>query len=304
MQEREFERQAEAHAAGKTAADANEREMPIPKVEIAPHSEPAALKLTRLWKCAELKGPGNILVLQQPGRSPRLAVIEAGNSIAELAADGKLLAVHKLDLQPQELIGNLRSAVGADGKRLLVASLPDSSGCTCSTKIGSFSSTIRKTPCKINIAASPTFNWPTWMGSGVPLLYVGYWGDVGVQAVSLEGNCLNKNRFVNPIGAMAVAAMKEGRRLVCANSDGTLKTLDANLKIYPGGADHHRQHLLGWIVGADLDCDGRLQWCGPAIQNRVKTSSSASISKGGNYGATPCLRGCINIPLNSSVQAS
>ena len=46
---------------------ANVEEMAVPRAKIAQRSEPKTFKLSPLWKSADLKSPGNILVLNSPG---------------------------------------------------------------------------------------------------------------------------------------------------------------------------------------------------------------------------------------------
>ena len=67
--QKQFERQAEASFKN---GEAGVKEIPLPKAEIAPKSEPKHLKLTSLWKCKDVKNPGNILVVPQAGGPPRL----------------------------------------------------------------------------------------------------------------------------------------------------------------------------------------------------------------------------------------
>ena len=80
----------------------------IPKVETAPQSELSTMKLTPLWKAADVKSPGNIIVLAGKNGPARLAVVENWKSVAEIGLDGKLIAMHPLKLADGEAIGSLR----------------------------------------------------------------------------------------------------------------------------------------------------------------------------------------------------
>ena len=55
-------------------------ELKLPEAKTAPRSQPTTMKLTPLWKCAEVKSPGNILVLGGDKRPARLAVVEGWKS--------------------------------------------------------------------------------------------------------------------------------------------------------------------------------------------------------------------------------
>ena len=104
-------------------------ELKLPEAKTAPRSQPAVMKLAPLWKCAEVKAPGNILVLGGDKRPARLVVVEGWKSLAEVGLDGKLIARHKLDLADTEVIGSLRCGAGADGNRYLVAFMATQQRC-------------------------------------------------------------------------------------------------------------------------------------------------------------------------------
>ena len=89
------------------------REIPIPEVKTAPKTKPKHLKLTSLWKCTDVAKPGNILVVPQFGGCRGWRWCDAWTAVAEIGLNGRLLASHKLDLQKEESIWYLRTAVGA-----------------------------------------------------------------------------------------------------------------------------------------------------------------------------------------------
>ena len=69
-------------------------------------------------------------------------------------------------------------------------------------------------------------------GDGTPKIYVGYFGVVGVQAVSLEGKRIWANRTVGSVTQLAIGPTSdEGRSmLLCANLSGPSVELDADGK--------------------------------------------------------------------------
>ena len=143
------------------------QELKLPEAKTAPRSQPTAIKLTSLWKCADVKSPGNILVLGDKNGPARLAVVENWKSVAEVGLDGKLIALHKLNLADSEAVGSLRSAVGADGKRWLVAFLPLATTLPRARREleprGQLSG---RRPEETPTAASATCNWATWTATG------------------------------------------------------------------------------------------------------------------------------------------
>ena len=106
-------------AAASETPGAGEEKVAIPEVKILPRSEPATFKLMPLWKCEEVKSPGNIILVVGGKNGPvRLLVVENWNSVAEVGLDGKLIAMHKIDLDEKaEFVCNLRSFTAGDGKR-------------------------------------------------------------------------------------------------------------------------------------------------------------------------------------------
>src|SRR5262249_14592457 len=70
-------------------------------------------------------------------------------------------------------------------------------------------------------------------GEGKPQLYVGYWGDLGVQGVGLDGNRLWRDRSVQFVFRLATTEPDEhGRRhLLCTHNRGSIVMFDADGKM-------------------------------------------------------------------------
>ena len=94
---------------------------PEAPLKIADPSKPKVLTLTPLWKCADVKQPGNLLVVPQPGGPPKLLVIDDLKSVVEVSPDGKKTIPHPLDLG-REYVTLLRTATDSTGKRYFLAS--------------------------------------------------------------------------------------------------------------------------------------------------------------------------------------
>jgi thiol-disulfide isomerase/thioredoxin len=236
----------------------------LPALKTAPRSEPATLKLTPLWKCAEVKSPANILVLDGKNGSPRLAVVESCKSVAEIGLDGKLIALHKLNLAESEVIGSLRSAVGADGKRYTVAFLATQQRCHVLDENWKHVASYPEDALQKPHSGIADVELGDLDGDGKLKMCVSYWGVVGVQGASLEGKRLWTNRSLSNVLSVAIGAPdpKGHRNLYCANISGSLVVLD------PEGKRLEEikidQRVLHWIAAADLRGDGQLLWCGLA----------------------------------------
>ena len=217
---------AEGEAGG---GDGMTEERKLPEVKTAPRSEPTHFKLTSLWKCADVKSPGNILVLSDKGGPARLAVVENWKSVAEVGLDGKLIALHKLNLADSEVMGSLRSAVGADGKRWLVAFLSSQQRCHVLDANWNVVASYPEDALKKPHSGIGDVQLGDLEGDGKLKMFVSYWGVVGVQGVSLEGKRLWSERLPLQRDEHGLWAPDEkGRRkLYCANIMGSLVVLTA-----------------------------------------------------------------------------
>ncbi len=235
----------------------------IPQAKVAPRTEPETFKLSQLWTCSELKSPGNILVVTQPDGSVRLVVV-GWKSIVEVGLDGKLIAKHRLEIDKMEVVSSLRTAVDAEGKRYFAA-------------VASAQQRFHLLDEDFNVV----FSFPAdglkhphqgiadvelgdLAGDGKLQVYVGYWGVIGVQAVSLEGKRVWSNRSISNVVKMVVGwPDPEGQRLLfCTNNSGSLAKINAEGD--RRGEVTVEDRTLHWIVAADLTGDGQPEWCGMA----------------------------------------
>jgi thiol-disulfide isomerase/thioredoxin len=263
----QYQRQLEAEAKGGPPGDAGIKEISIPKADIAPKSQPKNHKLTSLWKCTELKGPGNILVVPQAGGPPRLAVVDSWNSVAEIGLDGKVLATHKLDIQQkEEVVCNLRTAVGGDGKRLFVGFAGVQQRLHLLDQDWKLLLHYPADALQNRHKGIADVQFGDLDGDGTLRLYVSYWDVVGVQAVSLAGErvAFNRDQAVNNVMSMAVGPAEKGHRdLICVSGD-SLVLLDS--KLQRRGEILVPQQMLQYIAAADLKGDGQLHWCALAAR--------------------------------------
>jgi thiol-disulfide isomerase/thioredoxin len=243
------------------SGDVTTEERKLPEVKTAPRNEPARFKLTSLWKCAEVKSPGNVLVLSDKNGPARLAVVENWKSVAEVGLDGKLIALHKLNLAESEVVGSLRTAVGADGKRWLVAFLSTQQRCQVLDEKWNVVASYPEDALKKPHSGIGDVQLGDLDGDGKLKMFVSYWGVVGVQAVSLDGKRLWDNRSLSNVMSIAIGAPddKGHRKLYCANIMGSLVVLDGQGQRQ--GEVKVPDRMLHWITGADLRGDGQPLWC-------------------------------------------
>jgi thiol-disulfide isomerase/thioredoxin len=239
-------------------------EQALPQTNISESSQPRTFKLSPLWKCIDLKSPGNILVLSSPNSPTRLVVIDNYKTLAEVGLDGKLIASHDLKIGDGEFVTNLRSFSAAGGKNYIAAFAGAQQRCHLLDNrwnlLLSFPEDALENPHK----GISDVQLGDLDGDGAPKMYVGYSDVVGVQAVSLEGKRIWSKRTVSNVIRMAITGPDaDGKsKLLCTNSSGSIAVFDAKGQQRPAISVANR--MIYWIIGADLLGDKQLLWCGLA----------------------------------------
>lgn len=239
----------------------------IPKADIAARSQPKHLKVSALWTNRELKQPGNIMVVEREAETPRLFICDGKRSIAELDAAGRLVARHDLDVPLTSAITFVRSAATGDGHRYYAA-------------CGQGQQQLHLFDAQFK----PVINYPEDSGhagifdvqladldgDGQPELNVGYLGVVGVQNVSLDGTRRWSNRSVADVRSLAVSSAirsgteqsapnASGARHLIAAASGAVVPIDDRGKNGPPRAFDGQ--YVRWIAAADINGDGRREYC-------------------------------------------
>jgi len=263
-QVKDYEKRLDEAAEDRSSRPYGER---IPRAKIAQRTEPQRLKLVPLWRCSELKEPGNVLPVTGPDGAVRLLVVEALKSVAEVGLDGKLIAIHPLEIEQMEVVSALRSAAGADGKRYVVAFASAQQRLHLLDENWKKLFSFPKDALENNHSGIADVQLGDLDGDGSPEIYVGYWGVVGVQAVSLQAERIWSNRSVSEVIRLAVGGpdAKGQRNLFCINRTGALVVFDAEGQ--RRGEVLVPNRLLHWIVAAELRSGGA-DFCGLAASVR------------------------------------
>jgi len=171
----------------------------LPEAVIRNKSEPKKLQLKQLWTCDELNRPGNIVVTAAANEPSRIFVLEQTRSVAEMSADGKLLARHELQIPEQAVITFARTTTDKAGKRYFVASAPMASQWFLFD--GNW---------KLLLAYPPADQAPLQIvdlafvdlgdADGTPEIVTASVNEVGVVATTLKGDVVWRNRaFPNAV---------------------------------------------------------------------------------------------------------
>jgi thiol-disulfide isomerase/thioredoxin len=242
-----------------TAADGGVAE--VPKATLQPRSEPAHYRLTKVWTADEVKMPGNVFVVEPAGNEKgKLLVVDSWNSVVEVNWDGTVAARHELPLAADAAVATLRTAVDKSGKRFYAVFLTAQQQCHL-----------------LDEAWKPLVSFPAagdvkhegigdvqfadLDGDGSLEFAVGYWGDVGIHYVSLDGKRAWTDRTMQYALRLATAGGQTGpQKLLSVNSRGTIGVFQAGGK--PEGEITVPGRPMQTLYAADLNGDGQTELCG------------------------------------------
>ena len=197
----------------------------LPEQVIAPRRQPDRFKLVRAWRAAKVTMPGNVLCLEgEPDADGgRVFVLEGWRTVVVLDGAGREVARHELDIPPDAAVSFLRTAVDAAGRRWWLGATRGGQ------RVFVFDADWKThavypawdSPPHAGITAAHLADLD---GDGAMEILVGYAGTVGVQAASLEGHRLWRDRSLDTVLDVALDAPPErGRRgIACVDGRGRL----------------------------------------------------------------------------------
>ncbi len=235
----------------------------LPKAAITPRSEPKRLRRKQVWSSTAPRQPGNILVVPSDSDSDRVFVVEGLPRVAELSADGKVIAQHRLELPDRDdsAVSFLRTAADAGGRRYFLGSKAGVQ------QVHLFDAQWKRLLSFPEAADHPGISDALLAdldGDGELEMAVGYVEAVGVHGVTLKGERLWRNPAAGTVLRLDVTGPdRRGRRqLLVAN--GSILPIDAN------GDDWSEIALddifSRLIFTADLNGDGAAEWCAIAME--------------------------------------
>lgn len=249
--------------AQQAAGSAGDVAATLPRADVAPVREPQHLKMTRLWRSEAVAKPGYVLATDVAG-APRVIVADGLRGVAELDAAGKLVRKIDLDLPTapvEAIVGFWRTTIDRQGRRLYVGSAG------AQQQLHVFDADFKRLlsfPEGTHAGISDV-QLGDLDGDGEPEMFVGYWGVVGVQGVSLDGTRLWSNRRLpENVFRLAVTPVTPlgKRRLLCNTGLMTIAVLDDRgetlIEMPIGGRS------LRLVAAADLRGDGGTALCGIA----------------------------------------
>jgi thiol-disulfide isomerase/thioredoxin len=250
----------------------------IPKAKIAPRSEPQHLALRPLWHSDEATRPGNILAIEEADCRTLLLVNDGWRTVVALDGHGQLAARYELDIPGEAAISYLRTATDSQGNRYFAGSA------SAQQQLFLFDSQFKKLLSypEGEHAGISDVRLADMDGDGQPDLSVGYWGVVGVQGITLDGQRRWTDRALENVFCLAVTpppAENGHRGLLAADGRGMLVPIDDR------GNDAKPISLAGqflrWVVAVDLDGDNQAECCAIA-STKIGVEAAVGLSPTGD----------------------
>ena len=190
----------------KAAGDGRGAVEPLPEQVIAPRRQPVRFKVARAWRAADVALPGNLVCLDAAhggGDEPRIVVLDGWRTVVELGPDGSERARHELVIPAGEAVRFLRTAVDGAGRRWWLGGARGGRHVFVFDAAWKLHATYPPPEAGTHDGISTAHLLDT-DGDDTPEIVVGYFGTVGVQAASLAGKRIWKERSTGTILDLAV----------------------------------------------------------------------------------------------------
>ncbi|MCA9230951.1 MAG: redoxin domain-containing protein [Planctomycetales bacterium] len=192
---------------------------------------PTKLTVEQVWQSAAevLQQPGDVLALpDSPEGTPRVLVLDQGREIVALDAGGAVLSRHKLPAHEETANGFLRSAIDGQGKRWYLAS---GVGWQQAYVFDQQWQSTLSFPDDAHSGMGDVL-LADLVGSGNLVMYVGYWGGLGIQGGTLDGRRLWSNRRLDHVLQVVAGppAPTGDQQVWCTSTRGTVMQLTAEGK--------------------------------------------------------------------------
>ena len=215
---------------------------PLPDQVIAPRRQAVRFKLEPAWRAERVAMPGNLVCLDasQDVADPRIVVLDGWRTVVELDVSGHETARHELHLPRDSGVGFLRTAVDAAGKRWWLAAARGGQHVFVFDAEWTKQATYPEPGGAIHEGIADA-DIGDLDGDGTPEIVVAYLGSVGVQAATLEGRRLWRDRSLGSVIDVALGSptASGGRRdVLCVTGSGRLQraTPGADAATGPPGA--------------------------------------------------------------------
>lgn len=257
------QRERETYVAALAGPESSGTTIALPQASLREKSDPQHLRLTQLWTCAELRSPGNLLVLEQPDTEPRILALDGPRVVVELDGKGRVANRHELKLPEGASITYLRAAQDGKGRWYFAGTA------LLAPRLRVFDERFRE------IASYPPegethpgiqdVQIADLDGNGQLELGIAFGGDVGIHGTSLEGEHHWANRSAADVLSVATSPRDDvvgWQKLLVSSFRGSI------LRLNQFGLDDPailvKDRLIHHLYGARFS-GGRTSYCGVSL---------------------------------------
>jgi len=196
----------------------------LPEAVIAPRRQPVRFKLVPAWR-ASVALPGNLVCLDATSGTaePRIVALDGWRTVVEFDAAGAERGRRELDLPADAGVGFLRTALAADGRRWWLG------GRRGGRQVFVFDDAWRlhaSYPAGGDADAVADATLADLGGDGEPEVVVAFAGAAGLEAATLGGERLWRDREIGPLVSVTVGPPMAGggeRDVIGCTASGQLK---------------------------------------------------------------------------------
>ncbi|MFM8733651.1 MAG: DUF2092 domain-containing protein [Pirellulales bacterium] len=226
---------------------------PLPEQVIVPRRQPTRFKLEETWRAERIGMPGNLVCIDaaQGAAEPRIVVLDGWRTVVELDATGREVERHELELPRDSGVGFLRTAVDGEGRRSWLA------GARGGQHVFVFDAGWKKPviypePGGATHEGISDAEMADLDGDGTPEIVVGYRGSVGVQAATLDGKRLWRDRSLGSVIDVALGPPPTAgvrRDVLCVTGSGRLARANPDADAPAGDTTADQPTLKGVHAG-------------------------------------------------------
>jgi thiol-disulfide isomerase/thioredoxin/outer membrane lipoprotein-sorting protein len=257
---KEYERELAAVAIQDATLDVE-----VPQPQSSEQKLPEKFTAVELWqtKPDAVARPGFSLVIKDKVGNKGALVLDGGQAIVELDANGAAVARHELTDNTDQAGGFLRIWIHEADRRYVAAS---GVGWQKAYLFDDAWKPLLVFPAERHPGIADV-QLATHGDAGEPRLFVGYWGGVGVQGVGLNGRRQWSQRKLDQVVQLTLVPTKPGAsaaasEIWCTSNRGTITVLDAEGKL-------QREFAVGLralMHVAIAQVDGAVRCCGLALE--------------------------------------
>jgi hypothetical protein len=195
-----------------------------PEAVITPRRQPVRFKLVPAWR-ASVALPGNLVCLDAASGStePRIVALDGWRTVVELDATGVQRGRRELDLPADAGLGFLRTAMAADGRRWWLGARRGGRQVFVFDDAWRLHASVPPGDDADSVADALLADLD---GDGAPEVLVAFTGTGGLEAATLDGERIWRDREIGPLASVAVGPSIAGggeRDVIACTATGQVK---------------------------------------------------------------------------------